>query len=50
MPCVNICVSMTEEALSDLKEIEERTGKSKSKIVREAIRMALAKLKESKNE
>lgn len=37
----NICLSMTEEALEHLKELEARTGKSKSRIVRDAIKDAV---------
>lgn len=34
----NICVSMTPESMQQLKEIHDRTGKSKSRIVRDAIK------------
>jgi len=33
----NICISMNLESLKQLKDIAERTGKSKSKIIRDAI-------------
>jgi predicted DNA-binding protein len=39
----NICLSMTAESLDQLKKLENKTGKSKSRIVRDAIRDALEK-------
>ena len=33
----NICVSMDAESLKQLRDIAEHTGKSKSRIVRDAI-------------
>jgi len=37
----NICISMTEKSIEELKKLEEKTGKSKSRIVRDALSMAL---------
>jgi len=34
----NICVSMTPDSMKQLKELHDRTGKSKSRIVRDAIK------------
>ena len=34
----NICVSMDAESLKQLRDIAEHTGKSKSRIVRDAIK------------
>ena len=34
----NICLSMSEESLEQLRDIAEYTGKSKSRIVRDAIK------------
>jgi|TARA_R100001163_G_scaffold61400_1_gene51359 predicted DNA-binding protein len=34
----NICISMNPESLQQLKEIHDKTGKSKSRIVRDAIK------------
>ena len=34
----NICVSMDAERLQQLRDIAEHTGKSKSRIVRDAIK------------
>jgi predicted DNA-binding protein len=39
----NVCLSMTEESINQLKKLETRTGKSKSRIVRDAIKDALEK-------
>lgn len=39
----NICLSMTVESLVQLKTLEAKTGKSRSRIVRDAIRDALEK-------
>lgn len=39
----NICLSMTEESILHLKKLESKTGKSKSRIVRDAIKDALEK-------
>ena len=33
----NICISMDPESLKQLRDIAEHTGKSKSRIVRDAI-------------
>jgi len=32
-----VCLSMTQKSIQQLKEIHEKTGKSKSRIVRDAI-------------
>ncbi|MFZ9078823.1 MAG: ribbon-helix-helix protein, CopG family [Alphaproteobacteria bacterium] len=32
-----VCISMTAKSIDQLKELQDKTGKSKSKIVRDAI-------------
>lgn len=41
-----VCLSMTQKSIEQLKEIHEKTGKSKSRIVRDAIEKEHRKINE----